>query len=135
VQVSLIDVSDPAHPREAARSLIGRRGTDATVLRDHHGIAMQTVGGVVRVGLPVSLHDTPMPGMSGAPSDYFGFTRTELQRFEVNLASQSLTAHTALMSSLPEQRDISHDRSLLWNNQVHWYQNGTWLSAGWQSAP
>ena len=42
VKVSLIDVSDPARPREAARSIIGRRGTDATVLRDHHGIALQT---------------------------------------------------------------------------------------------
>jgi hypothetical protein len=69
--------------------------------------------------------------MSGAPNDYYGFTRTELQKFEINLASQSLTARTAMKSSLPDQRDISNDRSLLWNNQVHWYQNGVWRSAGW----
>ena len=131
VKVSLIDVSDPAHPREAARSIIGRRGTDATVLRDHHGIALQTVGGTVRVSLPVSLHQTPSPGATGAVSDYYQFTRTELQKLEVNLGAQTLVTRPALASNLAGQRDISFDRSLLWNNQVHWYQNGTWRSAGW----
>lgn len=131
VKVSLIDVTDPARPREAARHVIGRRGTDATVLRDHHGIALQTVGNSVRVSLPVSLNDTPMTGMTGSPSDYYGFTRTELQKFEINLASQSLTSRAALKSTIPEQRDIRNDRALLWNDQVHWTQNGTWLSAPW----
>ncbi len=131
VKVSLIDVSDAARPREAARSIIGRRGTDATVLRDHHGIALQTVGGTVRVSLPVSLHDTPPSGATGAASDYYQYTRTELRKLEVNLGAQTLTTRPALTSSLPAQRDISFDRSLLWNNQVHWYQNGSWRSAAW----
>ncbi len=131
VKLSLIDVSDPAHPREAARSVIGRRGTDATVLRDHHGIALQTSGNSVRVSLPISLHDTPSPGSTGAVNDYFQFTRTELQKFEINLGAQSLSARPALASSLPGERDISNDRSLLWNDQVHYFQNGTWRSAGW----
>ena len=131
VKVSLIDVSTPSAPREAARHIIGRRGTDATVLRDHHGIALQTMGGVVRISLPVSLHDTPTNWMTGAPNDYYGFTRTELQQLEVNLATPALTAHKSLPSSLAGERDISNDRALLWNDQVHWYQNGTWLSAPW----
>lgn len=131
VKVSLIDVTDPARPREAARSIIGRRGTDATVLRDHHGIALQTVGGVVRVGLPVRLHETPTSWMTGQPSDYYGFTRTELQRLEVNLSTSALTARKPLPSSLAAERDISNDRALLWNDQSHWYQDGTWLSAPW----
>lgn len=131
VKVSLIDVSDAAHPREAARTLIGRRGTYATVLHDAHGIALQTVGNTVRVSLPVNLYDTPQPGLSGAPSDYYGFTSTGLHRFEVNLGTQSLGTRPALASSLGGERDIGSDRSLLWNNQVHWYQNGTWRSAAW----
>ena len=131
VKVSLIDVTDPARPREAARQIIGRRGTDATVLRDHHGIALQTVGSVVRVGLPVRLHDTPASRMTGSPSDYYGFTRTELQKFEVDLAAQTLGTRAALASSVPGERDLSADRALLWNDQVHWYQGGTWRSAAW----
>lgn len=131
VKVSLIDVSDPAHPREAARSVIGRRGTDATVLHDHHGIALQTVGNTVRVGLPVSLHDTPPASATGAANDYFGYTRTELQRFEIDLAQPGLSPRPALASSLPNERDIGSDRALLWNDQVHYYQNGAWTSAAW----
>jgi len=131
VKVSLIDVTDPARPREAARSIIGRRGTDATVLRDHHGIALQTVGGVVRVGLPVSLHDTPPQGMTGSASDYYGFTRTELHKFEITLATGTLAPRSALRSTSPDPRDISGDRSLLWNSQVHWFESGTWRSAPW----
>lgn len=131
VKLALIDVSNPARPLEVARSVIGRRGTDATVLRDHHGIALQTVGNTVRVSLPVSLHDTPSSSATGAVSDYYQFTRTELQKFEIDLSGQSLNARTALPSSLSGERDISNDRSLLWNNQVHYYQNGSWRSAGW----
>ena len=131
VKLSLIDISDPAHPRETARSIIGRRGTDATVLHDHHGIALQTVGNTVRVSLPISLHNTPPPLATVAASDYFGFTNTELRLFEINLVGQSMSEHAALSSSLPGSRDISNDRSLLWNDQVHYYQNGTWRSAVW----
>jgi hypothetical protein len=131
VKLSLIDVSDPAHPLEAARSVIGRRGTDATVLRDHHGIALQTSANRVRVSLPISLHDTPSPWSSGAVNDYFQFTRTELQKFEINLDAQSLSARAPLASSFPGERDISNDRSLLWNDQVHYFQDGTWRSAAW----
>jgi len=133
VKLSLIDVSDPARPHEAARSLIGRRGTDATVLHDHHGIALQMQGSLVRVSLPVSLHDTtPVNGnASASASDYFEFTRTELQKFQIDLSAMTLEAQKPLSSNLPGQRDISHDRSLLWNNQVHYYQDGNWLSAPW----
>lgn len=131
VKLSLIDVSDPTQPREAARSIVGRRGTDATVLHQHHGIALQSVGNTVRVSLPVSLHDTPAPGASGAVMDYYQFTRTELRKFEIDLSGRSLSPRTPLASSLPGERDIGDDRSLLWNDQVHYYQNGSWRSAAW----
>ena len=131
VKLSLIDVADPTHPREAARSLVGKRGTDATVLHDHHGIALQTLGGVVRVSLPVSLHDSPPYLATGAASDYFKFTRTELQKFEINLSGQSLVERPPLGSKLAGERSISSDRSLLWNNQVHYYQDGVWRSGVW----
>lgn len=131
VKVSLIDVSNPAVPREAARHVIGRRGTDATVLRDHHGIALLTTGGVARVALPVALHETPTSWMTGALSDYYNFTRTELHRLEVDTAAATLTARKPLPGSVLGQRDIGYDRALLWNDQAHWFQNGLWLSAPW----
>ena len=131
VKVSLIDVSNPALPREVARKTIGRRGTDATVLRDHHGIALQTRGNTVRLGLPVRLHEGTTPEMKGSPSDYYGFTAHTLQRLEVDLVGKTLIERQPVWSSLKEQRDIGNDRSLLWNDQVHWYQNGVWQSGNW----
>lgn len=131
VKVSLIDVSDPARPREADRAVIGRRGTDATVLHDHHGIALQMLGGTVRASLPVSLHETPWPGAPVSPSGWYQFTRTELQRYEIDLAAQRLVARPALAASEPGERPVLHDRSLLWRDQVHWYQGGAWQSAPW----
>lgn len=131
VKVSLIDVSDPTAPREAARAVIGKRGTDATVLHDHHGIALQSQGNTVRISLPVSLHATPSPWHTGAANDYFDFTRLELERFEVDLTAQSLTARPPLVAADPAERTISNDRSLLWQDQVHWYQDGAWSSSAW----
>jgi Beta propeller domain len=131
VKVSLIDVSDPTKPVEAARSIIGKRGTDAAVLRDPHGIAVQTTASGVRVSLPVSLNDTTPFGPSGAPTDYYQFTRVELQKLEVNVSAKTLTVRAPMAASVPGPRDISKDRSLLWNDQVHYYQDGVWQSAGW----
>ncbi len=131
VKVSLIDVSDPANPREAARAIIGKRGTDATVLHDHHGIALQTQGNTVRISLPMNINETAMPYTKGAASDYYGYTRTELQRFEVDLTAKSLTARPAAVDSNSSYRDISNDRSLLWNDQFYWYQNGAWSTGAW----
>lgn len=132
VKVALIDVSDPANPREAARAIVGRRGTNATVLRDHHGIALQTLGRQVRIGLPVSLHDTPwLYASGGGLSDYFSFTRTELQRFAIDLDTQALQSLAPLVSDVSGERPIDNDRALLWNDQVHYYQNGSWRSAPW----
>lgn len=146
VKVSVIDVADPATPLEVAREVIGRRGTDATVLRDHHGVALLPVGAsagvggavassatAVRVALPVSLHEAaPFGGGSGA-SAYHGFSRTQLSRLEVNLASGALQRRPDLQSAdSATQRNISSDRALLASGQAHHYQNGRWVSWRWE---
>ena len=146
VKVSVIDVADPAKPLEVAREVIGRRGTDATVLRDHHGVALLPVGAsagvggavassatAVRVALPVSLHEAaPFGGGSGA-SAYYGFSRTQLSRLEVNLASGALQRLPDLTSAdSATQRNIASDRALLASGQAHHYQNGRWVSWRWE---
>jgi len=146
VKVSVIDVADPAKPLEVAREVIGRRGTDATVLRDHHGVALLPVGAsagvggavassatAVRVALPVSLHEAaPLWGGSSA-SAYYGFSRTQLSRLEVNLASGALQRLPDLQSAdSAAERSITSDRALLAGGQAHHYQNGRWASWRWE---
>ena len=133
VKLSLIDVTQPAAPREVARQIIGKRGTDATVLHDHHGIAIQTVGAVARVALPVNLHDRPPAGASGAPSDYFGYTQTGLYRFDIDTAAGTLGAKTPIVAPNPSgsDPDITNDRSVLASDQVHYLRNSGFISGAW----
>ena len=133
VKLSLIDVTNPAQPREAARSVIGKRGSDATVLRDHHGIAIAGVGtNNVRISLPVSVNESAYSYSTGLPSDYYGFTRNELVKFTIDMGQKTLTLRGELPSFMPTlQRDISSDRSIIWNDQLHYYQSGDWKSGAW----
>jgi hypothetical protein len=131
VKVSLIDISQPSKPLEADRLIIGKRGTDATVLQDHHGIALQIQNGVAKVAMPVKVHQTPTQYMYGRPSDYYGFTQNETAKFEVNLSQKKITAKTSLPSSMKSERWIGNDRSIIYMDQVHYYQDGAWVSGAW----
>lgn len=138
VKVSLFDVGDPANPRELAKTVIGRRGTQAPVLTDHHAIALQFGGDRVRVALPVRVNESRevsvygQTSYTGQPWEYFSPTRIELQRFEVNLAARTLTQRAAMVEpGAYLWRDIGMDRALLFREQTHWYQGGPWQSAAW----
>jgi hypothetical protein len=131
VKVSLIDISVPSKPVEADRLIIGKRGTDATVLQDHHGIAIQIANGQAKVAMPVKVHQAPTPYMNGGQSDYYGFTRNETAKIEINLSQKKLTAKTSLPSSIKSERWISNDRALIFMDQVHFYQDGVWVTGGW----
>ncbi len=131
VKVALIDISQPSKPIEADRLIIGKRGTDATVLQDHHGIAIQITNGQAKVAMPVKVHQTPTAYMYGGPSDYYGFTRNETAKFEINLSQKKITTSVSLPSSLKSERWIGNDRAVIYRDQVHYYQDGTWVSGYW----
>ena len=133
VKLSLIDVTQPSAPREVARQIIGSRGTDATVLHDHHGIAIQNVGNIARVALPVNLHDgTPLFG-SGGPSAYFGYTQTGLYRFDIDTTANTLAAKSPIVApgAPGTEPDITSDRSVLAGEQVHYLRNFGFISSPW----
>jgi len=136
VKLSLIDVSDASAPREAARQIIGRRGTHSTVLHDHHGIAIQKVGDTTRVALPVNLHDTAPERPTGAPNDYFGYTHTGLYRFEIDTAANTLAAMPPVVAAVVTGSpafgpDIANDRSVLAGDQVHYLRDSEFISGRW----
>jgi hypothetical protein len=54
-----------------------------------------------------------------------------LRRFEIDLTKQTLVSRASLASSITAERDIGDDRSLLWNEQVHYFRGGGWQSAAW----
>ena len=131
VKVALIDISQPRKPIEADRLIIGKRGTDATVLQDHHGIAIQIANGQAKVAMPVKVHQTPTAYMYGVPSDYYGFTRNETAKFEINLSQKKIITRASLPSSMKSERWVGNDRAVIYRDQVHYYQDGTWVSGAW----
>ena len=131
VKVALIDISQPSKPIEADRLIIGKRGTDATVLQDHHGIAIQIANGQAKVAMPVKVHQTPTAYMYSGPSDYYGFTRNETAKFEINLSQKKIITRASLPSSMKSERWVGNDRAVIYRDQVHYYQDGTWVSGAW----
>ena len=131
VKVALIDVSQSSKPLEVDRLIIGKRGTDATVLQDHHGIAIQILNGQAKVAMPMKVHQTPTNYMNGGPSDYYGFSWNETYKFEINLSQKKFTARNSLPSSIKSDRWIGNDRALIFMDQVHYYQDGIWVSGAW----
>jgi hypothetical protein len=131
VKVSLIDISLANKPIETDRIVLGKRGTEATVLQDHHGIAIQIFNGQAKVAMPVKIHQTLTPYMYGGASDYYGFTHNEIAKFQINLLDKKITAQTPLPSAMTSERWIGNDRSIIFMDQVHYYQDGVWLSGSW----
>lgn len=55
VKLSIFDVSDPSDPRESHKTVVGGRGTDTPVLRDHRAFTYDAQRNLMAV--PISLYD------------------------------------------------------------------------------
>ncbi len=140
VKLSLIDVSDPAQPRETDRLIIGKRGTESAALQDHHALTLlaEPNTGVTRVALPIELHDTPSDRDQG-PRTWYKFTQAGLYRFAIDIASQSLTP---LPPPLITRRagdgappvTANDSRAILIGDQVHYLEGGRFWSQDWEGS-
>lgn len=136
VKLSLLDVSDPANPREADKMILGKRGTDATALYTHHGLTGLKVNDSYRVAIPMRLHDqTSQSSNSITPSTFYEYTQTGLYRFEIDINNQTIEQKNALVvatSSEQTSRNIYDDRSVIINNDVLYMHNGDFWKQDWQ---
>ena len=88
VKLSLFDVADPANPREVDSLVLGKRGTESSVLWDHHALSFLPASGSepARLALPVQLHED-IPQWEGFdardPSAWYDYTHTALYTFEI----------------------------------------------------
>lgn len=132
VRIALLDVTDPTGPRELEAVTVGGRGSDAAVLADHHGIALQTVGETVRVALPLRRHDGPARGEG--PAAYRDHSATGLYRLEVDRAARRLRLLPPLDTDEHMARPLDHDRALLVGDNVHLMHAGRFWSQDWPGA-
>lgn len=143
VKLSLFDVSQPGQPVELQSLTIGKRGSDCTVLADHHGFSSlvpEPAGAVMRFALPISRHDgPPLYGDPAEPWTGYGWSDTALHLFELDtrpgaaaITSQgTVVAESAAGPSDYPQYPIYGDRSVLTATGVHYLHGGEVRSVEW----
>ena len=136
VKLSLIDISDPGHPREASKIVLGKRGTEAAVLRNHHGLTGLLSGDTYRIALPVSLHEREgSQTTSIKPWSYYNYSQAGLYRFDISIVNQTITEIPPLVVSdynqHPIGQNVDNDRSVIMGDNVHYLHWGQFWSQDW----
>lgn len=136
LQVALFDVSDPTAPQVIDRQLIGERGSDSAVLRDHHAFSALTLAdGRLRFAFPAKVHGERFPLQSGSGSDWAPWTESGLFAFDVvgSGASAQLLPLSPLITRRPPDSEWADDarsnaRSLLTpNGAIYISEGGFWV--------
>ncbi|MFM1988784.1 MAG: hypothetical protein RJA99_1741 [Pseudomonadota bacterium] len=145
VLVTLIDVSDPARPRERARRVIGGAGSRSAVDTSPHGAMLRAVAGRWRIALPVAEHSGPPLDDGATPpaaARWRAFSRLAAFRFEVDPATPALVERgpidapgAATVGTLPwATRDpvaAAFDRALDVGDTAWLWYDGRYVGAPW----
>jgi len=108
LQLSLYDVGDPSRPREMQRVLLGKRGSDSALLRDHHALStLEKPGGAMSLAFPARIHDGYYPDWGVGDSAHYPWMESGLMRFEL----RGTTASDARLVQLPGV--ITHRASMM----------------------
>jgi len=138
VKLSLIDISSPSNPREVDKVILGKRGTEAGVLFDHHAFTGMMIENKYRVAIPVRLHEEESPMIEGGDfaSTYHNFKSLGLHRFEIDMESKRIIEKSPMIIQDAGSSDayfgLINDRSIFINDNVHYMHNGDFWSQNWQ---
>jgi uncharacterized secreted protein with C-terminal beta-propeller domain len=137
VKIGLIDISDLTNPKEIATRIIGKSGSASAVDGGAHGINMYSNNGVMRVTLPIRVHETPDLYGSFAP------TYQSLFRFEVNPISKTLVDKTPIAGRLLDTfnswntpglfdvLNVTNSRAVQIADQVYFFNGGLLTGSAW----
>ncbi len=132
LKLSLFDQRDPAHPAESWRQVIGGRGSDSELLRDHRAIAAaSTTDGQTRVAMPMAIHD----GVStGDPWVYLPWAYSGVATFDVapDGAISGYRLRPAVFPGYGPRVDAM--RSVLYGDSVFLFSAGRWYGQRIDSA-
>ncbi|OQX14817.1 MAG: hypothetical protein BWK73_08455 [Thiothrix lacustris] len=127
VKLSLIDLTDPTHPYEKQKIIIGKTGTNTAVSQTHHAFTSLQQGNNLQVALPISLHEQ---------SD-FGWTQDELYRLNINTQTGTMQAlapiiGTTASATTPYSNDQGlNDRSVMIGEFIHYLHGDKVISQAW----
>ncbi len=150
VKLSLIDVSDPQHPLEKQKIILGKRGSETAVSQTQHALTSLLRGDTLQVALPVSVNENlnsytlDDPAYTPAnPSYYYAWTRDELQRLDINTLTGDINVRPALIAASaatepqtdwggdPYSWSWPQDRSVMIGDYVYYLHGDKLLSSAW----
>lgn len=149
LRLTLFDVRDASTLRELQHVVIGKRGSDSALLRDHHAFSILDTGaGTTALAFPASIHDGSPPFVDN-PSYYYPWVESGLARFELrgstaddaqlvqmpSIITQSAPVPTGYYSNDPA---VGSGRSILFAGHAIYVGNGQfWLqdAMGTNSGP
>ncbi|MCB1755997.1 MAG: beta-propeller domain-containing protein [Gammaproteobacteria bacterium] len=141
VKVSLIDVADPAAPAELQSVVIGKRGTESPVLRDHHAFTYLAgqAGGPDRFAIPLSVHDgaAAYEVDQSLPWAWHEWSHTGLHLFEIDINNRTLLPRGALKITTRESGNgmvsAEQDRSIVAGDSVFYIHGKRVYGALWET--
>ena len=135
VKLSLIDVTDPANPKEADKLIIGKRGTETPALNDHHAVTSLLVGNNLRVALPIKRHEGDVQGQESQPWAHHRYQDTGLYKFNIDVNNQTISQEAPMIvdNNIDNAYDssFSQDRSVLINDDVYYLHGGKYWEQDW----
>ena len=143
VKVSLVDISDPSSPTEVDKIVLGKRGTESPALWNHHAftyLATREDRINPQLAVPLAVHETPSgyAGDSGKPWEWFQWTRSGLQLFEIDETSKTLIDIGFMEVANRKDSDVYYgvtadDRSVIADEAVYLMNNNRVYGAFWQT--
>ncbi len=140
LKLSLFDVSSGDNLREIESLVIGKRGTESTVLMNHHGLAWLATGDSATLAIPVQLNEQESSSSYddySQPSAFYDWTQTGLYTFNINTGNNpGIELDGKLITDIPPAicnepgnycsfvgQQIYNDRAVLQENSVHYIHN------------
>ena len=121
VKVALIDVANPAAPREISSQVLGSVGSYSALDGARHGLNFMTVNGTARVALPMQW---VVPGAMQWTSS--------LMRWDIDLAARRMSERPQMArSTRADYPDVESQRSLQIGDHVYYLRGGEITSQGW----
>lgn len=140
VKLSLIDVEDPANPREVDKLVFGRRGSESTALSDHHAftyLSADKTGSVGHLVFPLQINETQTVNDTSAPWDWHDWQRTGLQLVSVDESNKTLFKQglikTASSNEMQYSPNIANDRAVLFDDAAYFIQENDVYGSAWES--
>ncbi|MFM8769678.1 MAG: beta-propeller domain-containing protein, partial [Rubrivivax sp.] len=120
--VALFDVREPTKPSLISARTFGARGSASAIDYSSHGLNLLQVGGVARLGLPMSLRN----------GDWSDGAQHLLKRVEVDTAARTLTWRADLAAPKgADPFDVSADRSVQSGDAVYFLSQGRLVGSPW----